>query len=285
MRLSWLPLASLLAMGGCIENPAPDPRIGRDTQDMDVFLDYQEEPNLLTLRMLLEGDTLRLRVKNTGRRTIDSAALIVQGRRLTDYRQPSMWTSFRRTKRPEFEWPVRIGRIAPGAAQDLGVFDTAFLSGLDEHFWSAEILRLSENGRPLGLRTGCAFKGTYRRFDLGGGREDGAVLGTLAADGRLKLGFFPDPEDEEPRSELEAMVRADSTISNGAYTRTFTTGSSLRDTAIFRYGMGIWSPDGGEFVGSIHLFESSNYPSDYFRSPRAYSADSLEFRIEPYFPG
>lgn len=207
--------ACLLALAaacfaGCIENPGPDPLLGVPKPQTAGTQAIFQQAHVLEFRLARDSGRTRLAVRNASLEALDSASFHLEftlnGFRpyyeLSDYASRSIL----------LEYFGKVGPLAPGASQDLGILDSTEKSALSGRYLTATLISLHRNGASQGSPFAGAFRGTYLLWDTQGKSTAGPLRGMINADGRIRIGLLATSDLSIPRWFLSGMVRADGKV-------------------------------------------------------------------------
>lgn len=279
IRIAWLPLAAALAVSGCIENPEPDPRVGRARpESLNIPVHFQGNSERLTLEVARDTGRLRLEVWNPGPGRIDSLRFLLKMTHMVYHAYPEYSTQQFKLLREYF---LTTGPIGPSDSLDLGEIDT--LDGISIHdvYFSVHILDFSQDGIRRGLFPGYAFQGQFRRIDSLGDTVIGHIRGALHADGNFMAGLSRKRNasiEEDFKGMLEPDGRFRGTIFGDRVGSRSPSVHGVSDRAVGSLRAG----ESG-YIGMFHLTRlPSLYETDTLPGPEPVPKDSLEIFIEPY---
>lgn len=205
-------LAACLA--GCIENPGPDPLLGvpwpQNARTLAVF----QEAGILELRLSRDSGRTRLAVFNASPEALDSASFHLEFT-LNGNRPYYEFNDFA-SRNILLEYFGKVGPLASGASQDLGVLDTTERSALSGRYLAATLFSLHRNGANQGSPFAGAYRGSYILREALGKSTEGPLRGMINADGKIRFGLFASTDITDRRWLLTGLVRAGGKVGEAA---------------------------------------------------------------------
>lgn len=197
-------LAACLA--GCIENPGPDPLLGvpwpQNARTMAVF----RETDILELRLSRDSGRTRLAVFNASPEALDSASFHLEF--TLNGNRPYYEFNDYASRNILLEYFGKVGPLASGASQDLGILDTTERSALSGRYLAATLFSLHRNGANQGSPFAGAYRGSYILRETVGKSAEGPLRGMINADGKIQFGLFTSTDITDRRWLLAGLVRA-----------------------------------------------------------------------------
>lgn len=212
--------ACLLALAaacfaGCIENPGPDPLLGVPKPQTAGTQAIFQQAHVLEFRLTRDSGRTRLAVRNSSPEALDSASFHLEFTQngIRPYYELSDYA----TRNILLEYFGKVGPLARGASQDLGILDSTEKSALSGRYLTATLISLYRNGASQGSPFAGAFRGSYLLLDTLGKSTGGPLRGMINADGRIRIGLFATSDLSDVRWFLSGMVLADGTVGDSPW--------------------------------------------------------------------